>query len=308
VSLSDKRLILVMGKGGVGRSTLSAAIALWCARRGKKTLLYEYNANDRLGRLFGKEPVGDEMVELAENLTAINTTPASAIEEYGLMVLRFRRVYEMVFENRVTKHFLRAVPGIDDYSILGKAWYHTTEMTRGKPTWDTVVFDMAASGHSLAMLKLPWVILETVPEGPLRSDAKKIRALIQDPNRTGIVLCTLPEEMPVNEALELEAQLRDDLGLSPTQLLANQVYPDHFPHGSSAHAVQELLEKKPGPLAPLAAHAATAQSRRRLCEQYLAVLAKKTSVPVAHLPRLFRSALGPEDLDVLSQAIADACA
>ena len=123
------------------------------------------------------------------------------------MILRWKSVYEMVFENRVTKAFLRAIPGLDDYALLGKAWFHTTEEKRGKPVWDTVVFDMPASGHSSSMLRVPWVIVDTVPEGPLTRDARTVKELLTDPARTAAVLVTLAEEMPVNEALELEAKL-----------------------------------------------------------------------------------------------------
>ncbi|MBS1122806.1 MAG: Anion-transporting ATPase [Deltaproteobacteria bacterium] len=231
MSLADKRLVLVVGKGGVGRSTVAAAIAGRCARTGKKVLLYETNANDRFGNYFNKPAVGTEPSQLAPNLWAVNATPASALEEYGLMVLRWRSVYEMVFENRVTKAFLRAIPGLDDYSLLGKAWYHTEDTKRGKPVWDTVVFDMPASGHSASMLRVPWVISETVPDGPLTRDARTIKELLTDPARTAVVLVTLAEEMPVNEAIELETKL-SGLGIVPQHLVVNQVFPEHFPPGS----------------------------------------------------------------------------
>ena len=142
--LATKRLILVVGKGGVGRSTVAAAIAGQLADQGRRTLLFETNANDRFGNYFDKPPVGTQPAQLANNLWAVNATPASALEEYGLMVLRFKSVYEMVFENRVTKAFLRAIPGLDDYALLGKAWFHTTEMEHGRAKWDHVVFDMPA--------------------------------------------------------------------------------------------------------------------------------------------------------------------
>ena len=207
MNLYDRRLILVVGKGGVGRTTVAAAIASEAAKQGKRTLHVETNANDRLGTYFGKSPVGTDIVPLAPNLFAVNTNPAAALAEYGLMILRFKSVYEMVFENRVTKAFLRAIPGLDDYSILGKVWYATAEEKKGKPVWDTVVFDMPASGHAVSMLRVPWVITETVPEGPLTRDARTIKELLTDPARTAAVLVTLAEEMPVNEALELEGKL-----------------------------------------------------------------------------------------------------
>src|ERR1051325_2752958 len=122
----------------------------------------------------------------------------------------------MVFENRVSKAFLRAIPGLDDYALLGKVWFHTTEDKRGAPVWDTVVFDMPASGHSVSMLRVRWVIAETGPAGPLPRDARTIKSLLCDPARTAAVLVTLAEEMPVNEEIELETKLTG-LGIVPQQ-------------------------------------------------------------------------------------------
>jgi anion-transporting ArsA/GET3 family ATPase len=307
----DRRLILVVGKGGVGRSTVAAAIAGTCAAQGKKTLLYETNANDRFGHYFGKPPVGTTPTQLAPNLWAVNATPASALAEYGLMILRFQSVYEMVFENRVAKTFLRAIPGLDDYALLGKVWFHTTEEKRGKPVWDTVVFDMPASGHSVSMLRVPWVIVDTVPEGPLTRDARTVKALLCDPARTAAVLVTLAEEMPVNEAIELEAKLIA-LGIAPQQLLVNQVFPRHFPPGAPVTRVLDALiadqANLPAPLAQLTAHAWLSRDRRELHERYLAELRKRTSTKVAELPMLFAHTLGPSDVKQLGDRIAAALA
>jgi anion-transporting ArsA/GET3 family ATPase len=292
--LYDRRMILVLGKGGVGRSTVAAAIAGKCAQRGKRTLLFETNANDRFGTYFDKPPVGPDIVPLAPNLWAVNSNPAAALAEYGLMVLKFKSVYEMVFENRITKAFLRAVPGMDDYALLGKAWYHTTETQRGKPVWDTVVFDMPASGHSVSMLKIPWVIIDTVPEGPLTRDARIVKELLRDPTRTSAVMVTLAEEMPVNEAIELEAKL-SELGIVTQQVICNQVYPEHFPPGAPVTRVLDALASEPGlttPLAEVAAHAALSRDRRALNERYLAELRARVKAPVVELPMVFSPTLG----------------
>jgi anion-transporting ArsA/GET3 family ATPase len=303
----DRRLILVVGKGGVGRSTVAAAIAGACAAQGKKTLLYETNANDRFGPYFGKPPVGDQPSELAPNLWAVNATPASALAEYGMMVLRWKSVYEVVFENRVSKAFLRAIPGLDDYALLGKAWYHTTEEKRGKPVWDTVVFDMPASGHSVSMLRVPWVIADTVPEGPLTRDARTVKALLCDPVRTSAVLVTLAEEMPVNEAIELEAKLTA-IGIVPQQVLVNQVFPRHFAPGAPVTRVLEALLADPAglapPLAQVAAHAELSRDRRELNERYLAELRKRATTKVDELPMLFAHMLGPAEVQQLGTRIA----
>ena len=289
----DRRLILVVGKGGVGRSTVAAAIAGQLAASGKRTLLFETNANDRFGSYFDKQPVGTELTQLAHNLWAVNTNPAAALEEYGLMILKFRSVYEMVFENRVTKAFLRAIPGLDDYSLLGKAWFHTTEEKRGKPIWDHVVFDMPASGHSVSMLRVPWVITDTVPEGPLTRDARTLKELLVDPARTAAVLITLAEEMPVNEAIELEQKLTA-FGIVPQQIVCNQIYPQHFPPGAPVTRILDTLgndANQPSPLREVTEHATLSRDRRLLNERYLAELRRRAKTPVHELPMLFAPSL-----------------
>jgi len=296
-----------MGKGGVGRSTMAAAIASACARRGRRTLLYQHNANDRFGDYFGKPALGPEPTELAPNLFGLNTSPAAALKEYGLMILKFQKVYDMIFENRITKAFLRAIPGLDDYAILGKAWYHTTEEKRGRPVWDTLVFDMPASGHSLTMLRIPWVIMETVPEGPLTRDARTLQALMRDQSRTAAIMVTIAEEMPVTEARELTAKL-EPLGIIPQRVLVNQMATDHFPAGSPAARVLGALKGATPPitdglLGAVTAHGAMAKARRALNEHYFAEIAATVPAPAYPIPYLSRQALSPDDIQQLSTLV-----
>jgi anion-transporting ArsA/GET3 family ATPase len=211
-----------------------------------------------------------------------------------------------VFENRVTRYFLRAIPGLDDYSLLGKAWYHWNEEERGRRAWDTLVFDMPASGHSMSMLRIPWVILDTVPEGPLTRDARELRDQLRDPAHTAIVLTTLAEEMPAAEAREMIAALKSQLGLEVTRLVVNQVFPDRFPAGSPGEQVLERLEGAPGDLDALAGHGRTALRRRHLNERYLAELARDVPAPRLELPLLFAPRLGPDQVDQLSRLLDDA--
>jgi anion-transporting ArsA/GET3 family ATPase len=159
------------------------------------------------------------------------------------------------------------------------------------------------------MLRVPWVIVDTVPEGPLTRDARTVKALLCDPARTAAVLVTLAEEMPVNEALELEGKLTA-LGIVPQQLLVNQVFPRHFPPGAPVTRVLEALIADQTtfatPLAQLTAHAGLSRDRRELNERYLAELRKRTSIKLAELPMLFAQTLGPADVTPLGDRIAAA--
>lgn len=302
----QRRLILVLGKGGVGRSTVAASIAAATARAGRRTLLFEANAKDRFGEFFGGPEVGPDIVQLRKNLFAVNTTPADALEEYGLMILRFRRVYKMVFENRITEAFIKAIPGVEDYAILGKAWFHTKERKSGRAVWDTVVFDMAASGHSLSMLRIPWAITKTVPEGPLTRDAKEIQALLSDSEQTAIVMVTMAEDMPTSEAIDLAGQLDTHLGVGLSTVVVNQLYEDRFPEKSPQAAVLACLESEdlPAELAAIAEHGLQHQSRRKLGEHYLGRLKGALSAVQLHLPRLFVSRLGSAEIDSLSEKLS----
>ena len=103
--------------------------------------------------------------------------PQSSIHEYGLKVLRSELVTRAVFENRAVRGLLGAIPGLDAYALLGKAWWHTTEMRDGRPRYDLVIFDGPASGHAALMLRIPQAILNVMPKGPLAGDARAIKEL-----------------------------------------------------------------------------------------------------------------------------------
>src|SRR3954469_13415812 len=126
-SLAHQRLLIVTGKGGVGKTTLSAALALGSARRGLKTLVCEINTKERVTHLLGRPEVGPEIGSLEENLWAVNVRPAEALREYALMILKFESIYNAVFGNRLVTYFLRFIPSIAEITMLGKILYHLRE-------------------------------------------------------------------------------------------------------------------------------------------------------------------------------------
>src|SRR5579871_5930938 len=170
---TKRRFLVVAGKGGVGKTTVCAALATSFAGHGKKVLVAMCNAKERLSTMLGSDLVGPEVSLVAKNVWAVNMTPERALEEYGLMTLKVRALYKAVFENRYTRSFFRAVPGIHDWSMLGKAWWHTTEKNEdGSLRFDAVILDAPATGHGLDMLRVPKVIVDIAPPGILRRDAE----------------------------------------------------------------------------------------------------------------------------------------
>ncbi len=118
-----KRMIIVGGKGGVGRTTIATALATSLAAKGRKVLLAHVRTRQRVGELLGCEELDERIREVEPNLWAVNMNPRAALREQGLKVLRFKAVYKAVMENRLVRYFLRAIPSLNEYSMLGKAWF-----------------------------------------------------------------------------------------------------------------------------------------------------------------------------------------
>lgn len=229
MQLIDKTFLFVTGKGGVGKTVVSTALALEAARKGKRVLLAQCNAKDRIGAILGVAPLDTNITTVRPNLDAVNMQPMAALEEYGMMVLKVRTLYKLVFENRLVSAFLRAAPGMDAWAMLGKAQHHAFErLPDGSQRYDLVIVDAPATGHGLGLLRVPRVIVDVAPPGPLRKEAEQAWRLFQDPAKSGVLLVTLPEEMPTNETFELATAVTGELGLPLAGLVINRVLPTLF--------------------------------------------------------------------------------
>src|SRR4051794_6620885 len=241
-ALLARRLVVVSGKGGVGRTTFAAALARAGARTGRRVLLAQMDSPPRLGRMFGAaSAIGSEITALGEGLHAVNMTPKSALHEYALMVLRYETIYRALFENKAVRGFLGAVPGLDDYAMLGKAWWHTGETVDGRPKYDLVILDAPASGHAARMLTIPQAILNAMPKGPLARDAGAMRELLADPARAAFVIVTLAEELPARETSQLARELRGNALMPLGPLVVNGLPAA----GLASPALGALLEAVP---------------------------------------------------------------
>ncbi len=243
----DRRFVFVTGKGGVGKSTVTAMLALRSARRGARTLVCELNTQERVSCLLGHQPVGGTVTCIDRNLWAVNISPALAMEEYALMKLRFRAIYKLVFENPVMESLVRFVPGINDLLMMGKAFNHEREVDEeGQPAWDRVIIDAPATGHGVTFFKLPRTIRDAVPAGNMHREAAAMWALLTDPVRTAVHVVCLPEELPVRETTELHARLKGELGLPLGHVFLNMVPPPLFDAEARAD-FDRLLERPADP-------------------------------------------------------------
>ena len=303
MDLLDRRFLFVVGKGGVGKTTVATALALEASRRSKKVLLAMVNCKERVSRLLGTDPIGPEIVTLRENLDAVNMTPDAAMEEYGMMILKVRAVYNALFSNRLVRAFLRGTPGLEAWSMLGKAFYHASP-PRGEPDYDLVIVDAPATGHALDMLRVPFVIESVAPAGMLRRDAARAVELFRDPAQAGAVVVTLPEYMPVSETLDLTSALTEELKISVLHLVINRVLPVLF-----AEKERRAIRSLPAELAEDAEiqGLAVAGKRRVLREtvQYRAISRVRGHVeaPCSELPYLNGLETDPDLIDVLSKAL-----
>jgi anion-transporting ArsA/GET3 family ATPase len=303
----DRRFIFVTGKGGVGKTTVSAALARALAGRGKRVLIAMCNAKERVSSMFASPPVGPDIVTVAPGIWAVNIEPEHAFEEYGRMVLKVPGLYRVVFHNKYIRSFLPAVPGLSEWAMLGKAWFHTTEVDeQGRPRFDVVLLDAPATGHGLDMLRVPKVIVEIVPPGILRRDAELAWKMFTDPRQTAVLVVSLPEELPVTETLELVAAIDDDLRLPLGALVVNGVLPVLFSE-AEARALSTALDAEEGdPAGPStpAGEGVAAAARRAVEERSqaasLARLAGGTDLPRILLPYLFEDAATPAAIERLS--------
>ena len=305
--LLDHRFLVLAGKGGVGRTTVAAALARVATRLGKRVLLAQTNAPERLARLLGSSTaIGPVVTPIDDHLSAVNMTPKQSLHEYGVMLLKYEPLYRAVFENKPMRSFLSAFPGLDYWTMLGKAWWHTTERENGRARFDLTLLDGPASGHATAMLRIPDAVKSAMPKGPLARDAALARALLSDEKQTQIVLVTLPEELPARETSTLARDIRD-LHMPIGPLVVNAMPPAEATD-PSLDKVLEANAKTPSPpeLAGILDGVSVLSARRRDADRIVTGLARDPGLPMLQLPRLPSNDLGPEEVAYLADLLATA--
>jgi len=304
--LRDRRLLYVTGKGGVGKTTVAAALGLAAAAAGRRTIVCEVAEQDRVSRAFRREGVVAETeVKLAPNLWAITIDPQRALEEWlgrqlggaGLRILARSSAFQ---------YFVAAAPGAKELITIAKVWElaQLERWDRRNRTYDLVIVDAPSTGHGLAMLTTPRTFGDIARVGPIRRQAYRVRELLGDPDRTGYVAVATPEEMPVNETLELERRLPEAVGIGLEAIVVNGLWPERF-SAADAEAMRAACADGHPPEATAALRSAlAAHERARAQRSHLRRLRRATSARVLTLPYVFETEIGLAEYEKLGADLA----
>jgi anion-transporting ArsA/GET3 family ATPase len=299
---SVPRLTILVGKGGTGRSTVTAAMGLAAARRGLRVLMVEVASRQSIPGLFDRAGTGYDPVACADNLWCLRVTWEDALREYGMMKLKLRAAYELVFGNPFVRRLLPAIPGIAEIVVIGKVVYAATDGVPGLGRPDALLLDAPATGHGLSLLTAPMVIGETVASGPLAKDARHLSEVLLDPGFTRLHIVTTPEEMPVAEGVELYSALAVRRGFPFGPVIVNALQEAGLTPGQ-----RDALSLLPGsgrapPGVAAAARAALFMNARREAQRaHVERLRGQIPLPVVRLPDVVAEGSARARLERLAQ-------
>jgi anion-transporting ArsA/GET3 family ATPase len=309
VDLLERKLIFVTGKGGVGKTTIAAALAWLAAARGQRTLVCEIDAKGDLADFFETAPIRFEEREIANGLWAMSMDTEASLKQYLSLQLKVPLVARIGPLAKMFDFVASAAPGVKEIVTVGKLCWEVKERH-----YDTIVVDAAASGHIVGQLAAPQAINELVHVGLVRQQTGWMLEILDDPATTGLVVVATPAEMPVSETLELTARLRSETRVDLAAVVVNRVLPELFGRGE-----EEVFERlvAPDALARLDALAGGGTesimeaarltvTMRRSRTEHLETLraAIDPNVPLLYVPYLFFRSHGLRATHQLADALA----
>lgn len=309
-AILDRRLLIISGKGGVGKTTIAAAIGVLAARHNRRVLIAEVEGKENLPRLFGAPPLTATPAPLRYNLSAMTVDPEEALQEYFEVQFHMKRLARPLVTSQLVDYVTHTAPGLRDILLLGKVWYAATR----RKQFDVIVMDTPAAGHAVSMLRSPEGFLHAVPVGPLANHTRQVLAWLQDPEHVSIHLACLPEELPVTETIETVLAVEDQLKMNVSHIFMNMVWPP-FSEDPSVNAKIEKMKsaaalKKRGSLTAQQAEelynlTEFYRSRRAVQQGHREAMAEAVSrtASIVELPYLFTEAFGEAEVDAIADEI-----
>jgi anion-transporting ArsA/GET3 family ATPase len=301
---STSHVVIVAGKGGVGKTTVTAALAVTAARAGFRVLVVEVEGKSGLPAMFGVTALGYDETDLTTGVRARFLTPDAALLEY-LESHGMRRISKRLASSGALDVVSTAVPGMKDILVLGKV----KSLEEGG-TADLIIVDAPAAGHAITFLLSARGLLDAVRVGPIRKQAADVVTLLEDPARCQVVLVTVPEETPVSEAIDTAFAIEDRAGVALGPIFVNACFPalpDGVPTTSEPIAAYaEKLDRFVSAREAVdLAHAASFRAQRHEIQtEQIARLSDQLPLPQIRLPFMFTPDLGVAEIDTLADAIA----
>jgi anion-transporting ArsA/GET3 family ATPase len=292
--LLAKRVLILTGKGGVGKSTTSAALALIASNRGQRVLVVEVDAKGNVPDFFDTKRVAFSPRRLHKGIWGLSMQPRDSMQEYLSLMLRVPG-----FSLRPLQGFMEytsnAIPGLKEILVTGKVYYEEKAEDEGRPRWDLIVVDGAPTGHVVSQLGAARHLAELVQSGPIHDQAVRVADLLGDTLRTALVLVTIAEEMPVNETVDLAHRFVHETDIRPTALIINQLQPDvvasvplaDFRKVVTHDGRQGFLKKYPEG-EPLLDAAEMMLKMRTQAEHLTEVLRRSLKLPTLTVPYVFQ--------------------
>ena len=308
--LLDRQLVVVTGKGGTGKTTVTAALGVLAARLGKKVLICEMDAKGSLAAAFDVGPLGFKPAPVSDGIMAMAMNTEDSLREYLRLFVHLPFIARIGVLARTFDFVADAAPGVKEILSLGKLCYEVRERH-----YDLVLVDGVATGHVIAQLTAPQAIGELIQVGPVREQTRWMQEILEDHARTGVVVVTTPEEMPVNETAELVDRLVEQTEVDIAAIIANRVLPELF--GRSEEAVFEALQ---GPASMKRLRAALggdvdtvfegarlAVAMRRGGARHLEALRERlpAGLGVVYVPELFSKSTARRSVEQVADALAE---
>jgi len=313
VDLLGRRLLFFTGKGGVGKSTVSAATALLAAEQGQRVLLVSADGRGDIAAFFEQRPVGFKPAVVHPGLHAMAMDTEASLREYLRLNLRMPVPGRIGPVAKVFDFVATAAPGVKEILTVGKVCWEVRESMEGRAGWDLVVVDAAATGHITAQLGAPGAIQELVSVGPVRTQVGWMGEILADPAVTALNVVVTPEEMPVHETIELVARVRAELPVPLGAVVVNRVLPELFTHAEEEAFEALRARERTAALASVAGAgvedvlegAELAVRLRRTRAAHLTHLRETVDLPLLYLPEMFVRSGGMRVTRMMADALGE---